>query len=74
MLHIDSFQSLVRVLISLVDRWFHPESRTSSMEHRATQPRSQGHQGDRAHHDDDSIDCVVVVDLAPSERALVLDL
>jgi len=44
------------------------------MEHRATQPRSQGRQGDRAHDDDDSIDCVVVVDLAPSERALVLDL
>jgi len=44
------------------------------MEHRATQARSQGCQGDRAHDDDDSIDCIVVVVLAPSERALVLDL
>ena len=44
------------------------------MERRATQARSQGRQGDRAHDHDDSIDCVVVVDLAPSERALVLDL
>ena len=43
------------------------------MEHRATQPCSQGRQGDRAHDDDDSIDCVMVVDLAPSERTLVLD-
>jgi len=43
------------------------------MEHRATQPCSQGRQGDRAHDGDDSIDCIMVVDLSPSERALVLD-
>jgi len=44
------------------------------MEHRAPQPRSQDRQGPRAHDRDDSIDCVVVVDLSSSERALVLDL
>jgi len=50
------------------------ESRISSMERRATQPCAQDNQGPRTHDHDDSIDCVVVVDLAPSERALVLDL
>jgi len=44
------------------------------MEHRATCTRSQGRQGCRAHDDDDSIDCSMVVDLSSSERALVLDL
>jgi len=46
----------------------------ASMEHRATCTRSQGRQGCRAHDDDDSIDCSMVVDLSSSERALVLDL
>jgi len=45
-----------------------------SMEHRATQTRSQGRQGPRAHDDDDPIDRRVVVDLSSAERALVLDL
>ena len=52
--------------------WYYIQ-RTSSMEHPATSTSSQGRQGPRAHDRDDSIDCVVVVDLSPSERTLVLN-